>query len=700
MGQPDSSRSRREADVGNSAVDVTGPVVQAGSISGDVVINHHAAPTADVPDQLPPPAAVFVNRVREFQALDGVLGEAGAGPSRLAVVTGLGGVGKSTLVHTWAAGRSERFPDGRMYVDFAALRTPSGTAVGDALAECLRSLGVREEHIPPTLAGRTSLFRTKMAAGRRLVVLDDVTEPAHVQPFLTRSAGSVVVATSNERLVELALDGATAVALRPLEPADAVRLLIELCPDGRLQADPPSAEALVRLCGGLPVALRVVAGRLLGRPHLTPAALVEQLSDDAGRLEGLVLGGERVVSAVFDNSYRDLDPTAAALYRRLGLLPLREIPRDVIDLVVDRADGAVDALVRAHLLDEVGPDRYAFHGLVALHARDRAAEEEAAGDADRVLATVLDHYRDRSRHADRAVMGERLRIDPVTPSTPDPFGDRRRALDWLVAERANLLGLVRSAALHGHDDVAWQLAEALTALYLNRRYLADWIEAADVGARAARRVGDPAAEARLRSVVSRAYTDLGRLDRAEEELAIARDLAARSGHPVLVASVWEFTGRYLDHVDPAAAIEAYRRALAANSEIGERRGAALATYFLGGSLHATGEHDEAMAALSHARAEFDALGDVRMAARALIGLGALRRDVGDLAAARADLEGAVALFGRSGAAHYEAEALVVLVDVLERLGRPDLARQHLVRALTIREAAGADVSDLRSRLGE
>ncbi|MBB5808929.1 tetratricopeptide (TPR) repeat protein [Saccharothrix ecbatanensis] len=687
-------------DVGNSVVDVSGPVVQAGSVGGNVVINHHPASPVEVPDQLPPPTAGFVNRVREFEALDGVLAAAGARPSGCAVVTGLAGVGKSALVHTWAAGRSERFPDGRMYIDFTALRTPGGTAVGDALAECLRALGVHEEHIPPTLAGRTALFRTKMATGRRLVVLDDVTEPAHVQPFLTRSTGSVVVATSNERLVELALDGATAVPLAPLGLEDAVRVLAALCPDGRLDADQTSAEALVRLCGGLPVALRVAAGRLLGRPHLTPAALVDQLSDEAGRLEGLALGGERVVSAVFDNSYRSLHPAAAALYRRLGLLPLLEIPRHVIDVVAVRADDAVEALVRAHLLDEIGPDRYAFHGLVALHARGRAAEEETAGDADRLLATVLGHYLERLCHADRTVMEDRLRIAAVAPSTPTPFGDKRQALEWLVTERANLLGLVRSAELRGYDEVAWQMAEALTALYLNRRYVADWIESADIGARAARRVGDPAAEARLRSVVSRAYTDLGRLDRAEEELALARELAARSDNPVLVASVWEFTGRYLDHVDPHEAIAAYRNALAVNSDIGERRGAALATYFMGCSLHATGEDDEALAALSHAHAEFEAVDDPRMAARALIGLGALRRDVGDFAAAREDLETSVALFQQSGAEHYESQALVVLADVLEAQGQDNLAREHLARALTIREAAGADVSDLRARLGE
>ncbi|WP_170211907.1 tetratricopeptide repeat protein [Saccharothrix australiensis] len=676
---------------------VDGVVVQAASIGGDVVVNQPAAPPPERPDQLPPPAAVFVDRAPQFEVLDRVSADGAAG-GRVAVVVGLAGVGKSALVTTWGARRGERFPDGRLYVDFTALRTPDGTAVADGLAECLRSLGVREEHIPPTFAGRTALYRTKMAAGRRLVVLDDVTEPAHVRPFLTSSPGCVVVATSNERQVELALDGAAEVAVRPLDPPDAVRVLDALCPDGRVAADPASAAALARLCAGLPVALRVVAGRLLGRPFLTPAALVEQLADDARRLDALALGGERVVSAVFDNAYRALDPAAAALYRRLGLLPLHDFPREVVDLVADRADGPLDALVRAHLLDEVAPDRFAFHGLVALHARG-LGEREAAGEAAGLLSAVLAHYEERVRHADQAVMGDRLRIGGPPPPTASPFTDRGRALAWLVAERANLSALVRAAASNGHDRVAWRLAEALTALYLNRRYLDDWIESADLGARAARRDGRADAEARLRSVVSRAYADSGRLDRAGEELRVARELVERSANPVLVASVWEFTGRYLDLVDPPAAVAAYERALEINRGAGERRGAALATFFLGGSLHRAGEHGAALRALTGAHAEFEAIGDTRMAGRALIALGALRADTGEPATARHDLEAAVAVFRESGAAHYEAQALVVLADVLEALGEAGAAREHLRRAVVLREAAGADASDLRSRVG-
>ncbi|XVV07599.1 tetratricopeptide repeat protein [Actinosynnema sp. CA-248983] len=693
MGQPESNGSRREAEVRNVASHVTGPVVQVGSVTGDVVINTHGTAPSAAPDQLPRRPGRFVNRVREFEALDAVLD--GPEPVGVAVVSGLAGVGKSALVTSWAADRAERFPDGRLYVDFTALRTPDGTAVADGLAECLRSLGVAEEHIPATLAGRTSLYRTRMSGSRRLVVLDDVAEPAHVTPFLVPARGSVVVATSNERLVELTLDGGAELRLQPLNPGDSVRLLGQLCRDGRIEADPAATERLARACAGLPVALRVVAGRMLSRPYLTASALADELADDSRRLRGLALRGEHVVSAVFDNSYRDLDPESAGLYRRLGLLPLHEIPREVVDLV---GAAGLDRLLRANLVDEVSPDRFAFHGLVGLHARERAAAEEPAAVADELLRRVLEHYAERLRHADRAVMGDRLRIAVRAPVGASPFGDRAAALEWLVAERANLLALLRAAVTHRHDDVACEVAEGLTALYLNRRLLADWVESAHLGVESARRTGNPAAEARLRSVVSRAYTDLAEDARAGEELELARALAARGGDRKLVASVWEFTGRHLDRTDPVAAIDAYRTARAVNVEADEPRGAALATYFMGRSLHAVGRHDEALETLLAAHAQLSGLGDQRMAARVLIALGALRRDTGALAEARRDLEQAVAWFRETRATHYEEQALVVLADVVERGGDVEAARAHLRRAVALRVASGGDAAELRARL--
>ncbi|SDJ28575.1 Tetratricopeptide repeat-containing protein [Lentzea albidocapillata subsp. violacea] len=704
MGQQDSRRSDEAFEVQNVLSGATGSAVQAGSVTGDIVINQPPAVRLAVPDQVPRTTPRFVNRVHEMTRIDAVAGDGGS--PQVVLVSGMAGVGKSEIVRKWVARQREAFPDGRLYVDLAALRTPDGTAVGDGLAECLRALGVDEAQIPSTLTGRSSLFRTKMADGRRVVVLDDVTEPSHVAPFVPGGGRSVVLVTSNSKLVELTLDGATVVELAPLTADEGVQLLSRLCGDGRVEADPEASAVVAAACAGLPVALRVAAARLLARRHLTVAALAAELVHEERRLAALSVGGEQVVSVVFDNSYRALDSDAAALYRVLGLLPFPHIAFDLVPELLgtsaERARDLLDPLVQANLLDERAADRFAFHDLVRLHARECALREEPPSRQIEVLDQALHHYLPRLCHADQAVMGNRLRVADhlaLTGGTANPFPDgdagRRQAIDWMVAERANLLALVRWAGREGRDDAVWQLAEALTALYLNRRYLDDWTESAEAGARAARRAGNPAAEARLRSVVSRAYTDLGEHDRAEEELRLAREQACRAGDALLSASVWEFTGRHLDQTDPAAAVEAYQRAMEGSRVAGSDRGVALAMFFLARALHAAGQHTQALATMRQAHEALEAVGDSRMAGRALIGLGALRREAGQLREAQADLERAAGWFTAAGMTQYEAEARLTLVDVL---GDTAAAVPHLERVVEIRLAQGADVTGLRAVL--
>ncbi len=124
-------------------------------------------------------------------------------------------------------------------------------------------------------------------------------------------------------------------------------------------------------------------------------------------------------------------------------------------------------------------------------------------------------------------------------STPD-----RDVIGWPEAERPNLMAVLRAAVRFGFDRQAWHLAEVLTVVFLHHRHLADWRESLALGADAVHRDHQPAAEARLRSMLSRQLLDLRQDDRALAELETASDLADRSGHPVLPGSVREFLGRY------------------------------------------------------------------------------------------------------------------------------------------------------------
>lgn len=288
----------------------------------------------DVPD--------LVGRDGEVAALTRLL--TAPGP-RLAVVGGGPGTGRTALAVHVAHRVRERFPDGQIY---ANLDRVDGVPVSaDAvLARVLRSLSVTNP--PPTHDERAALVRAELGLRRVLVVVDNVAAEAQVRPLLTGDSPSAVLLTSRRRLV--ALPGAHPVALGPLTPADAIRLL------GR---PGPAARAVAEACGRLPVALRIAAEWLAAHPHRTAGDLAALLTDDP--LTHL---------AIADLSMRD---TIAAYVDEL-----RPDDRRLLDVLAD--PGATDLaqhdgltrLANANLLTpDRGPDPLVRHYVRSSAGRPR-----------------------------------------------------------------------------------------------------------------------------------------------------------------------------------------------------------------------------------------------------------------------------------------------------------------------------------------
>lgn len=728
MSAQDEPERPRPAGITNSLPgNVDGQLVQAGIVHGGITFNYHEGREAlpgRRPDQVPRPPRGFVNRQQLLAELDDLLGYGDATGCPIGVFSGLPGIGKTAAVCQWAHKNQRRFPGGQIFVDFTGLRAGTGGDVSEALAICLRALGVREQYLPAGLADRTALYRDLSAERRMLVVLDDVTRPAQVTALLPQGPGSAVLATSTWRLGELVLDGAALLQLDVLDAGSALELLSALCGPRRIADEPEAAARLVEVCGGLPVALRICGARLLTHRRLTIGALVAELADEQSRLTRIAVSSaheERTVSAALELAYRDLPEHAARMYRALGHLPGLSFDTSVAAVAAglrsaDEAQGALDVLEAASLLSVTDDRRYALHGLVRLHARDTARTLDPSGTERETVRRVTDHYLALTTAADLAVRADRLRIAvPADPSrtagpsrtvdpagtadpartagpgaTSGPFADAidpgRDAIRWLEAERANVLAVLRAAFGFGFDRAVWQMAEGFTVLFLHHRHLADWRESLELGAGAARRDGDPAAEARLRSLLSRPLLDLGQDEQAKAELDMAEQLAVESRHLVLQASVQEFLGRYWDLHDPVRAVDAYRTSLALNAEAGEERGEALARYFLGCAQSAAGDHATALAALDRAREVFLALGDERMAARSLADTGRILARSGARAEAAAALSRAADDLHRSGASHYEARALEDLADLLDDR---EAVRSCLRRALTVYEEGGS-----------
>ncbi|EST20556.1 hypothetical protein M878_39460 [Streptomyces roseochromogenus subsp. oscitans DS 12.976] len=698
-------------------------------IAFDVRRAAQTAPGAQ-PDHLPALTGTFSNRVAELDRLDAVCGAPGR--VNLAVLAGLPGVGKTAIACRWADKERDRFPDGLFYVDYAALRDAStvgaamGADVSQALAGILQALIGSDEHIPASLAELTRRYAAHSRDRRILVLIDNVTLPAQVRPLIPSGPGSTVVVTSHSKLGELvALDGAELIALKPLDAEGGLKLLADRLGEPMVTADRAAAERLVELCGGLPVALRIVATRLLSDEFLTPADLVGELEDEAERLDGMSLpGGGYSVSAVLGPSYRLLPPGPARMFRLLGWLPA-----GLFDAGAAAAATGVDLrtarrllreLAAASLLETERDGRYRMHDLVRLYARERAVEEERAGEETALIERVTIHYLVLVALADRAVRTDRLRVADLTTllaEATDPFATAAgpSALTWLDAECATILAVLRAAVRHGLHALAWPLAEAFTVLFLHHRYLGAWKESLELGAEAAALAAEAsnnpgataeavAGEARLRSLLSRPLMDLGEDDRARTEIERAVALAESTDRLLLRASVQEFHGRCLDRFDAPRAVDTYRYCLELNQRAEDERGEALALLFLGSAMDAQGEHAEALAVLRQARASLLNLPepDVRMAGRALLAAGLAHDHLHRTEDAVDALRTAAGILREQRATSYEADALEALAGIAERTGsHRESARGWLSRAVEIREASGSRrAEELRRRLAD
>ncbi|GAA0925179.1 AAA family ATPase [Nonomuraea longicatena] len=636
----------------------------AGNVFGDV----NSAREQVVPRETPPPLAGFVDRDEFVQQLSALTTDSRK-PPQIVVVTGPPGIGKSAAVRKFAHLSDARFPAGDLYVDCA----DHATDLSGMLASCLNGLGVADEHMPGTTAGRSKCLRTRTSRQPILVVVENATQPAQITAMLPRAPGSLLLATTSADLEHLHAEGAVFLRLDRLDEASSLELFA-----GVSGVRTPAARPLVRLCAGLPLAILAMAGRAAGGHEDTLADLEAELTDERRRLAALSLGGRPVVSATFTAAYERLPARARHLYRVLGLLPVLDFTADTA-AVASATDAAtarhlLGVLAAANLLERRPEGRFRFHELIRVHAADQAAKEApAAGQVEwpqaEVVARVVRHYLVRAAFADRALMGVRSRVadhDRLLAGESDPFAEpdaKAAAAAWLRAERPNLVAVVRAA----DDTSAWQLAEALTGFYLNYRHLGDWIATGELGIQAAGRCGERRAEARLRMMLSRAHTDRGDLDRADAETRRAVDLAQNLDDLVLRASAWEFRGRYLDQADsgPQEALEAYEQAHELNVRAGEWRGVGLVLYFQGRTLARVGEHARALDLLRRAEDLLSWYGDARMTARTRIDIGAALIRLDHDAEAVTILTGCVRdLDGK----HYAAQALELLAELAERAG--------------------------------
>lgn len=431
-----------------------GPVIQIGSISrGDRVALAG----------LPPVPADFTGREKDLWELAEVFGEDGSSrPVVVSSVSGLGGVGKTTLVLQSAhdAVARGRFPGGSLFVNMMGY-SDSALQPNEALTVLLAALG---EETLERQQSNEQIYQSRLAAREpMLIILDNASSSHQIRSLLPGVSKHRVVVTSRHTLSDI---GARLIDLDNFTTKESVHLVDAMLRtarphDARVANDPEATQALTLLCAGLPLALSIVASILAGDVGQPIGELVAALKDAKTRLQELSLDGNRGVHPVFTLSYERLTSDEARLFRLCALAPGQQVSQGtaaaLAGLPQRTARRLLDSLRRAHMI-EPGSVRgyFRYHDLVRLYAEDRLLSDES--DDFRAVAKIrlVEHYYARAQDVERM-----LNCRPV-----DQTWSLVEAYNWVMLERDNFRPIVAMSATIDQNVLYSAFADAITAARL------------------------------------------------------------------------------------------------------------------------------------------------------------------------------------------------------------------------------------------
>ncbi|MFD8981183.1 BTAD domain-containing putative transcriptional regulator [Streptomyces sp. NPDC059564] len=685
------------------------------------------------PTPAAPPAQLtsFVGRVEEVAEVAEMLRVA-----RLVTLIGPGGVGKTRLsveaaglVHGGVAA------DQVCFVELAPLR--DGAGLPQAL---LAALGLRENGLRMDGGATTPVDRLIAALSDQvlLLVLDNcehiVDEVAGLAARLLATCPRLrVLATSRE---PLGIIGENLFQVRPLDDDAAVRLFTERAAAVRrgFTADPGTVRRICAALDDLPLAIELAAAR----------SRTLDIDDLAGRLDDL-LGVAARGNRTADERHRTLRSVVAWSWDLLSASEQRAAQRFTVFVAGATAESAsrvcgIDGETLESLADksllEVAGGRYRMLETIRAYGAERL---DAAGEGDSVRRSharrLLELVRTADPHLRRA---EQLEWLPVVATE---HGDLLAALRWAVREPEVKTAFELFAAAFNYlwirgatASVAPLATELLTAVGeavpdgLGEEYAACVLLAASAP-------GDTGGQVwqRHRAVAGKALGAAWPGDRrGRYPVTLLLWMMRNAGGPDaqgaydLVSSQrdcpepWARAAAHyvsgfghLGQGDPAAAEDAFGRALEGFRSLGDRWGVGVALDTLADLAGARGDRTRAVALTDEALVLTGRLGALEDSADLLVNRGDhLAAD--DPAAARTDYAKAAALARRAGNSTYLAAAQRGLGDIAleegdlaeaERLYTEALERidPHWIKSLgpRVRTLTGLGrVATVRSRHAE
>ncbi|MFX0580177.1 tetratricopeptide repeat protein [Nocardia nepalensis] len=656
--------------------------------------------------ELPTEVPYFTGRdIPKGELHERVVGHVQGRVSPVHVIDGPPGVGKTVLARYAVAAFARHYPDGTIWIDMhghtvdCEPREPA-----DVLERLLLELGVPPESIEADPALRADQWRVAMSQRRMLLVFDNVLDSEQVKSLLPLADRCFVLITSRARLTGLA--GSSPLHLGVMAPQEAEELLVELA-DLPPDYDADAVRQILETTGGLPLAIRLIAGQIAHHGEDLLADTANEFADNAARLRqspaDYILGesaaegildrftteGESLLAA-YEGSYQRMrDPVQRRALRLLGWNPGSEITADTITMLAAVPNNQAKALLRklfeAGFLDysrtgRTGGRRYRLHDLTRLFARVHAEQEDSPSDHAAAIARLVAGNLATARRMRRPEL-----LGPGTrhahPKDMYASAEFAQADGWLIVERENLLAILDAASPTAETaELARLLAPALWGL----GWWSDAHRLYDRALQAARHIGDQGAEAY-------ALLELGRIDQiggfygaARTGFRLARRIAVAVGDPRCQTEALCELGQTAwligDHGD---AERFYTKALRMACEIDYPPAECDARNGLGHVERLACKYEAATEHFKKSWAIAFGVGDRARAASALWGHAEVVRRLGDNATARQNYTDALRTARQINHPKIEGDALRGLGHIARLAEDWDAARRYYEDALEI-----------------
>lgn len=639
-----------------------------------------AEPADVVPRLLPPDIGDFIGHEDQLARVLSVGMASHRTRPAVVVLSGFGGIGKSALAVHAAHRLRAGYPDGQLFADLRGTERDIGTY--EVLGRLLGALGVPLTALPNSVEDRVDTYRRTVSGRKLVIVLDNAHGEHQVRGLLPGDPNCMVIITSRSRLT--GLDGAEQVELGFLPQETSLRMLSRIVGDQRIGAEPWAAQTIAKLCGGVPLAIRVAAAKLLARPHWPMRALASRLSDEQRRLDELSVG-DLAIRTSLRLHYAELDDPHRRAFHLLTLLDLPDfgswLAAPLLDVSLDDAEDVVEHLVDLRLLDVVGVDligrvRYRFHDLVQLFGAELARSEEP-GDAvvesvRRTLATWTALVEAGSRGLPQVTLGLR----PPIPVRAEP--DARLIAEvedapseWLRSETRAVVRAVERAHDLGVDGATTaQIASLLSSSFAAHNEFASWQRTNEAALAGARRSGHLKAEAIVLAGLGQLYCEKDDFDAAFTYFRDAADLATATGDDATLAVALVGTGIIRHERTQIADAQAdLRKAIVIADRTGDRSVPAAASYRLAAIVRDHSDVTEAADMLTTCVELYRELGDHRGEGLAVRGLSLCSRALDDYDEAAVLSERAKQILAAAGDALGTTYAMQSLAKARIRQGR-------------------------------